>query len=272
MFPDPVSVGVGLTNAYLNYQQSRAQDLARRQNYVNNVAFQDATTQFNSWQAGFNAQTADLNNQYSYWGETLNYNQQNVYSKQLTNYEFARELQQAENVLNNRVSAASDYTLTQEALQASLRERGMQEAMALQQYQYRALQASAAFRASAQEGKSMDRYVRNFARQASDAKVIYEINTGLRENQFKREQLSAITTYLSRYNSQNFYVKSPIQEPIMPFPPLPTMTTAPGPTMRGAPPTSNGFLNAGTALLGGAGAFLDTAQQIKSLGWGSKGD
>ena len=269
MFIDPISIGVGLLSAGLSYQQSRQKDLARRQNYANQIGFQDATTRFNSWQAGFNAQTRDLNNQYSYWGETLNYNQQNVYSKQLTNYEFAKELQQAENVLNNRVAAASDYVLTQEALQAALQERGMQEAVALQQYQYRALQASAAYRASAQEGKSMDRYVRNFARQVGDANAIYQINYGLREKQFKREQLSAITTYLTRYNAQNFYMKSPIQEPVMPFAPLPTMTTPPGPTMRGAAPQSNGWLNAGTALLGGANSFLGASQQVRNLGWGS---
>ena len=268
MFIDPISLGVGALSTGLSWMQSRNKDRARQQAYVNQTAFQDATTEFNSWQAGFNARTQDLNNQYSYWGETLNYNQQNIYSKQLTNYQFARELQQAENVLENRKSAGTEYVITQEALQASLRERGMQEAMALQQYQYRALQASSAFRASAQEGQSMDRYVRNFARQVGDANAISQINAGLRNKQYKREQLSAITKYMSQYNSQNFYVKSPIQEAVMPFAPLPTMITAPGPTMRGAAPTSNGFLNAGTAVLGGVGTFLDTAQQVRNLGWG----
>ena len=114
----------------------------------------------------------------------------------------------------------------------------------------------------------MDRYVRNFARQVGDANSIAQINAGLRNKQYKREQLSAITKYMSQYNSQNFYVKSPIQEQVMPFAPLPTMITAAGPTMRGAPPTSNGLLNAGTAVLGGVGTFLDTAQQVRNLGWG----
>lgn len=268
MFIDPISVGLGLGSAGLSWWQSRNKDNARQQNYANQVAYQDATTEFNQWQSGFNARTNDLNSQYGYWGDTLNYNQQNIYSKQLTNYEFARELQQAQNVLETRKSAGSEYVMTQEALQASLMERGMQEAMALQQYQYRALQASASFRASAQEGQSMDRYVRNFARQVGDANSISMINAGLRTKQYKRDQLSAITKYMSQYNSQNFYVKSPIQEAVMPFAPLPTMTTPPGPTMRGAAPTSNNWLNAGTAVLGGANTFLDTAQQVRNLGWG----
>lgn len=268
MFIDPVSLGVGALTTGLSFMQSRNRDRARQQNYANQVAYQDATTEFNGWQAGFNARTKDINNQYSYWGETLNYNQSNIYSKQLTNYEFAKELQQAQNVLDNRISAATDYVVTQEALQASLMERGMQEAVALQQYQYRALQASAAFRASAQEGQSMDRYVRNFARQVGDANSIAQINSGLREKQYKREQLSAITRFMSQYNSQNFYVKSPIQEQVMPFAPLPTMITPAGPTMRGSAPQNNGLLNAGTALLSGTNSFLETAQQVRNLGWG----
>ena len=270
MYIDPISVGMAGLSIFLDHRKQQAENAARQQNYLNQVGYQDATTEFNNWQAGFNARTADFNNQYSYWGETLNYNQQNIYSKQLTNYQFARELQQAQNVLENRVSAAQQYGLTQEALQASLMERGMQEAVALQQYQYRALQASAAFRASAQEGQSMDRYVRNFARQVGDANSISMINAGLRTKQYKRDQMAAITKFMSQYNSQNFYVKSPIQEPVMPFAPLPTMITPPGPTMRGAAPTSNGLLNAGTAVLGGVGTFLNTAQQVRNLGWGSK--
>ena len=106
MFIDPISLGMGGLSIFLDARKQQAENAARQQNYLNQVGYQDATTEFNNWQAGFNARTSDLNNQYSYWGETLNYNQQNIYSKQLTNYQFARELQQAQNVLENRVSAA----------------------------------------------------------------------------------------------------------------------------------------------------------------------
>lgn len=262
---DPVSLGVAGLNFGLGLWQNDVNDRARQQDYVNQVAYQDATSQFNTWQAGFNARTKDLNNQWSYWAETLNSNQDLVYSKQLTNTEFAKELAQAERVLDNRVNAGVDYVMTQEALQASLMERGMQEAIALQQYQYRALQASASFQAAGQEGKSMDRYVRNFARQVADQRSIQQINAGLRERQYTREQMSAITKYLSQYNSQDFYIKSPIQEPTQPFPPLATLTTPAGPTMRGAAPKSNTWMNAATAGLGAVGTYLDTANSVKRL-------
>ena len=265
---DPISLGVAGLGFGLNLWQNQQRDYARQQDYLNQVAYQDATSEFNQWQAGLNARTTDLNNQYGYWAETLNYNQQNIYSKQLTNYEFARQLAQAEAVLDNRVSAAQDYVMTQEALQASLIERGTQEAIALQQYQYRALQSSAAFRASAQEGKSMDRYVRNFARQVGDYNTISQINTKLRNRQYTREQTSAITKFLSQYNSQEFYVKSPVQEPIMPFAPLPTMVLPAGPSMRGAAPQSNSWMNTATAGLGAVGTYMDTAQRVKALGEG----
>ena len=124
MYIDPISLGVSAVGFGLNMWQNRNADNARQQDYLNQVAYQDATSQFNNWQSGFNARTKDLNNQYSYWGETLNYNQNNIYSKQLANYEFARELQQAQQVIENRVSASANYALTSQALQANLQERG----------------------------------------------------------------------------------------------------------------------------------------------------
>ena len=76
----------------LGLMQQNAEAKAKQQDYLNQTAYQDATSQFNKWQAGFNANLNNLNKQYSYWAETLNYNQQNVYSSQLKNYEFAKEL------------------------------------------------------------------------------------------------------------------------------------------------------------------------------------
>ena len=161
---------------------------------------------------GFQCQDQDLNNQYSYWGETLNYNQNNIYSKQLANYEFARELQQAERVLDNRVSASTNYALTSQALQAGLhgtRDAGSRGAAAVRNT--RALQASAAYQAAGQEGKSMDRYVRNFARQVGDQRAIQQMNAKLRTRQYTREQMSAIAKFMEQYNQQDFYLKSPMR-------------------------------------------------------------
>ena len=262
---DPLSIGLGVAKMGIGLAQADASKKAEQQNYLNQTAFQDATSEFNSWQAGFNADLNNLNKQYNYWGEKLNYGQESIYSSQLTNYEFAKELQQAEFVLENRTSAAMDYAMTQEALTAQLQERGVQEAVALQQYQYRALQASAAYQAAGQEGKSMDRYVRNFARQAADQVTLAQMNRGMRERQFTREQMGAITKYLSQYNSQDFYIKSPIQEPVMPFAPLPTMMLPSGPTMKGAAPSGKlGVLDYSTAAVQGVGSTLNTQAAINT--------
>ena len=267
--PDPVSLAISGLSFGADIVRQRNADAARQQDYLNQTAYQDATSEFNTWQAGFNAKTKDLNNQYSYWAETLNYNQQNIYSKQLTNYEFARELQQTQRVLDTRANAGVDYIGRQEALQAQLIERGTQEAVAMQQYQYRALQASAAYQAAGQEGQTMDRFVRNYARQVGDYNSIQQINAGLREKQYTRQQMSQITSYLSQYNSQDFYIRSPIQEPLMPFPPLATMVTPPGPSMRGAAPQSNSWLDTTTAGLGAVNTYFGTAAKIKALGEGN---
>ena len=262
---NPLSIGMGVAQGGINLMQASAKKKADLQNYLNQSAFQDATSSFNSWQAGLNYDMNSLNKQYDYWGKQLNYNQELVYSSQLKNYEFAKEVQQAENVLQTRVSAGIDYTVNAEALQAQMQERGIKEAIALQQYQYRALQASAAYQAAGQEGKSMDRYVRNFARQAADQVVLTEMNRGMRERQYTREQMSAITKYLSQYNSQDFYIKSPIQEPVMPFAPLPTMMLPSGPTMKGAAPSGKlTALDALTATVGGVGTMLNTQASINS--------
>ena len=115
----------------------------------------------------------------------------------------------------------------------------------------------------------MDRYVRNFSRQVGDYNSLQQISAGLRERQYTRQQMSAVTDYLSKYNSQDFYIKSPIQEPVMPFPPLATMVMPPGPSMRGAAPTTNNWLTTGTAALGAANTYFSTAAQIKALGEGN---
>ena len=73
----------------------------------------------------------------------------------------------------------------------------------------------------------MDRYVRNFARQAGDQRAIQNVNAKLRTRQYTREQMSAVAKFMEQYNQQDFYMKSPIQEPVMPFAPLPTMVMPP---------------------------------------------
>lgn len=261
----PVGMAMGGLTFGLGLLQNNAQNKAREQDYVNQTAFQDATTEFNSWQAGMNAQRSDLNQQYKYWGDTVRYNQNFSYTQQLRAVEYAKEAAQAEVVFNTRSSAAADYSNQSSALAAQLQERAMTEAVAVQQYRYRALQASAAYQASGQEGNSMDRFVRNFDRQAGDFAALKQVEAGLRENQYTRAQQGLVATYLSRYNSQQLYMRQPFMDPIAPFAPLPTLLTPAGPSMRGAAPSSNSFLQSTTAALGGLNTALSFGSSVNKL-------
>ncbi|MFZ9621248.1 MAG: hypothetical protein ACO289_08610, partial [Prochlorococcaceae cyanobacterium] len=151
------------------------------------------------------------------------------------------------------------------AIQQQLQERGIQEAVAIQQYAYRALQATAAFQAGMQEGASSDRYVANFSRQVGDYKTLAKIGEGLRNRQYRRDQLAQITKYLNEYNSQTFYEKTPYMDPVAPFPPLPSMVAPPPPSMAGVSPSSGGFLSGTTSLLGGVNTYLGTKAKIDAL-------
>lgn len=264
----PVGLGLGALSMGLNLMQQDAQNKARQQDYLNQTAFQDAATEFNTWQASFNAQRTDLNQQYRYWGDTVRNNQQMAYTQQMRAVEFAKELQQAETVFQTRASAMADYANQSQAMQAQLQERGMAEAVAVQQYRYRALQASAAYQASGQEGQSMDRYVSNYARQAGDYAALKQIEAGLREGQYTRQQQGQIAQYLSRYNSQQFYERQPYMDPVAPFPPLPTLVTPAGPTMTGAKPAGMSGYQVGSALLGGVNTALNFGSQVGKLAQG----
>lgn len=263
---DLISLGIAGAQAVMGVIQGSTADKARQQDYLNQTAYSNATAQFNQWQAGMNQQMSSLNDQYKYWRDTVSYNQNLAYTSQLRNYEFAKELAQAQRVMEARTGAGANYVLQAEAIQQQLQERGMQEAVAMQQVMYRGLQASAAYQASAQEGQSMDRYVGNFARQVGDYKTLQTINQQFQNRQYRREQLAAVTTYLNQYNSQQFYEPTPYMDPVAPFPPLPSMVMASGPSMQGGGPTSTMAMGAGTALLGGVNTYLSTASAIKQLG------
>lgn len=263
MIIDPISAGVGILSGGLGIAQSLFGNAAAEQQHMNEVAFSNATAQFNKWQAGLNYKTQNLNNQYSYWRDTVNHNQQLAYTNQLRNYEFSKELAQAQRVIEARTGAGTQFIISSEAIQQQMQERGMQEAVAMQQYQYRGLQASAAYQASAQEGATMDRYVANFARQVGDFNTLQSINQQFQARQYKRDQLSAMTAYLNQYNSQQFYERSPYMDPVAPFPPLPSMMMPPPPSMTGSGPSSGAAaLGVGTAVLGGVNAYMTTNAMI----------
>ena len=265
---EPISLGVMAAQGLIGFAQNQQAHVARQQEYKNQTAFQGVQQNFNSWQAGFNAKLSNLNSQYRYWGETVRYNEKLSYAGQLENYEFAKEIAQAQRVLEARVGAGVDYIAGSEANQAAYQERGIQEAVAEQQLMYRGLQASAAYQASAQEGKSMDRYVRDVDRQIGDYSALKQIKDGMAARQYSRAQLGQLTKYLNQYNSQQFYVKAPIQKPTMPFPPLPAMVTPPQPYMRGAPPADTRFLDNATTAFGALNTGFETNKMIMNMAAG----
>ena len=259
---EPISMAVMGAQMAVGMAGNQAANNARQQTYANNVAFQDAQQTFNTWQAGFNADMRNLNNEYKYWGETLAYNENLSYAHQLDNYELAKELAQAQKVLEARVAAGVNYVAMSEAIQAAYRERGVSEAVAEQQFMYRGLQASAAYQASASEGNSTDRYVRNASRQMGDYRSLKKLKEGFAENQYSRQQLGMITDYLNRYNSLQFYKKAPIKKPTMPFAPLPSMITPPQPYMQGSPPMDTRFLDNATTAFSALNTGLDLNKSI----------
>ena len=142
----------------------------------------------------------------------------------------------------------------------------MQEAVAMQQYRWRALQARASVQAMNQEGRSIDRIVNDYARQEGDYATLMDINQRLRTRQYSREQAASVAQYLSRWNSQPFYEEQPYIDPIPPFAPLPTLLTPPPPSMTGSGPSAGAaVLNIGTSILGGIQTGISMAGQLNAL-------
>ena len=118
----------------------------------------------------------------------------------------------------------------------------------------------------AQDGNTADRFVNDFARQMGDYQTLSEINEGLRDRQYKRDQLGNVARYLNADNSQPFYEKQQYQDPIAPYPPMPALLTPAAPSMTGAAPGGMGALGVGTALLGGVNTYMSTASMLGKLG------
>jgi hypothetical protein len=254
-----LNAGMGILGGISSYQ-------AQKQDYINQKAFQKADSQFAQWQAGFNARITDANAQYKYWADTVNYNQQLGYTKSLRNFELIKSIRQAEVVEQTRMAAGAAFTQDSQALSQAYQEASMQEAVAMQQYRWRALQARASVQAMGQEGRSIDRIVNDYARQEGDYATLMDINQKLRTRQYNREQAAAVTQYLSRWNSQSFYEEQPYIDPIPPFAPLPTLLTPPPPSMTGSGPSAGAaVLNIGTSILGGIQTGISMQSQLNSL-------
>jgi hypothetical protein len=265
MLIDPISLGVAAVSTGLNLFSGIAQNKAQQQEYKNQRAYQSATAQFNQWQSSLNTRLSNAAAQQQYWQDTVSHNQNLAYVGQMRNFELTKEANQAGVVGQTRAAAGAEYVVNSEAIAQQYQEVGMQEAVAFQQYQYRLLQQSSAYQALAQEGNTADRFVNDFARQMGDYQTLSEINEGLRNRQYKRDQLSQVTRYLSAYNSQPFYEKQQYQDPIAPYPPLTALLTPAAPSMTGVAPSGMGALGVGTSLLGGVNTYMSTAAAIKKL-------
>jgi hypothetical protein len=263
---DPLSIGFGVAQAGLGLLGAGASASAKQQDYLNQTALQDANNRFAQWQANFNARAQDANQQYKYWTETVNYNQQLAYTHGLRNLELMRSIRQAEVVRDTRAASGAAFMRDSEATTQAYQEASMQEAVALQQYQWRALQGRASVQALGQEGRSVDRLVNDYARQMGDYATLREINQKIRARQYTREQAGQVAQYLTRWNSQSFYEEQPYMDPVAPFAPLPTLITPPGPTMRGGSPSgAANALNIGTALMGGVTGAMAFQSQLNDL-------
>jgi hypothetical protein len=262
----PFSIGFGVLNAGMGILGGVANYQAQKQDYRNQRAFQDANGRFAQWQAGFNARVTDANAQYKYWADTVNYNQQKAYTNALRNFELIKSVRQAEVVGQTRAAAGAAFVQDSDAVSQAYQEASMQEAVAMQQYRWRALQARASVQAMNQEGRSVDRIVNDYARQEGDYMTLMDINQRLRTRQYNREQAAQVSQYLNRWNSQQFYEEQPYIDPIPPFAPLPTLLTPPPPSMTGSGPSAGAAaLNIGTSILGGVTSAYSMQNQINAL-------
>ena len=263
---DPISLAFGAASAGMGILQGAASNQAAQQDYVNQMAYQEANNQFARWQAGFNARANNLNSQYSYWAETVNHGQQMAYAASQRNVELMRSVKQAEVVAQTRANAGAAYVLDSSAISQAYEEASMQEAVSLQQYQWRALQARSSVQAMAMEGNSVDRLVNDYARQLGDYETLQSINKGIRTRQYTREQAAQVAQYLSRWNSQQFYEETQVVDPIPPFAPLPALVQPSGPSFTGSGPSKAAAgLNIASGVFGGINAGVGMAGTLKAL-------
>lgn len=254
-----LNAGMGLFSAF-NQRQ------AQQQQYLSDQVFQDANNRFSIWQAGFSSRVQDANKQHQFWQETVNYNQQLAFANSQRNVELLREADQAKVVGDVRVSAGANYVSNSDAIAEQMAQAEMSAAVAQQQYTWRALSARASVQAMAMEGNSVDRIVNNYAFQLGDQMTLAAIESDWREQQYSSAQAGQVASYLSQWNSQTFYDKQQVFDPIAPFAPLPTLITPPPPSRTGAPPSNAAFAtNIATGLIGGVSQGLSTFGGLKKL-------
>ena len=268
---DPLTAGVtfGLTglNTAMGIAGAQAQYAGQMQAYEDQLRFQKANEQFTKWQSKFNKKATTAQNKFQYWGQVVSYNREKAYINSMRNIEKVKSFKQAKVVFETRAAAGASYVQDSQALSNAYQEQSMQEAVSLQQYQWRALQTRGSVQAMEREGQSVDRIVNDYARQMGDYETLMQINQGIRSRQYTREQAAQVSQYLSRWNSQDFYEEQPYMDPVPPYAPLPTIMMPPPPSMTGAPPSAAARnLNIGTAVLGGVSAGINAFASLGRAG------
>lgn len=271
---NPLTAGLitgGLTGlqGFLGYQ-------GKQQDHANQVAFKSAQDEFSRWSSSMQAQQGDLNNQYSYWQQKVNWGQEMAYANSVRNFELGKAINSAEDVFRTRASAGADYIQGAAALSEAFAQQSMADAMSMYQYKSQALRSSAAVQAAGQEGVSTDRRINDYARQVGDMETLRSLNAGFRDRQFTREQAGMVANYLNQYNSQRLYEMQEVFDPIMPFAPLPTLVNPMAPSMVGGAPsagaaflgTAIGMVNQGMSTYGAMGGFANSG---KRTGTGNQG-
>ena len=236
----------GLITGGLSVMQGALGYQAQRQQYLNEVTYKKATDEFSRWSAGMRARVGNLNNQYAYWQQKINHGQEMAYANSVRNFELSNVIASAEEVFRARSSSGTNYLQGSEAIGQAFAQQAMADAVSMHQYNAQALQASAAVQAAAQEGRSTDRLINDYARQVGDMETLMEINQSFKDRQYTREQAGLIAKYLNEYNSQKVYEAQTVLDPIMPFAPLPTLIDPTPPSYVGAAPSAT------TAFLGTA--------------------
>ena len=257
-----ISGGLSLAQGIMGAQ-------AQKQEYANQVAYKKASDEYARWSAGMQARQADTNNQYQYWQQTVNYNQSLVYTNQMRNFELSKAIVNADEIVRARSSSGAEFARNSQALSEQFAQASMADAVAMFQYQVQSVKSSSAIGASGQEGHSIDRRMNDYARQLGDMETLKRINQGFKERQYSREQAGAVSEYLNKYNSQQFYQRQEYMDPIAPFAPLVTLINPAGPSMvGGAPSMGTAMLGAG---LGAIGAGFNTYNSLNAYAGAGKG-
>ncbi len=255
---DPLTLAIG--SGVLNFGMGMFGNQAKQQEHLNQQAQRKASAEFASWSSSQQQQQTDLNNQYSYWQQQVNYGQEVVYANQLRNFELARSIDQAELVAQARAGAGVNFMQASEATSEAFSQQSMSDAVSLMQYKQQALRAQATTAAGLNAGASSDRYLNDYARQSGDMASLQQMNQQFRDRQYTRDQAGNIANYLNQYNSQQIYEMQDIQDPIMPFAPLPTLVNPAGPSFVGAAPSaSTAFLG---SAIGAVGAGINTYNSL----------